>query len=251
MAVTPQELTESKLGETHRRDAWRREPLVIAVGLGLFVAYAAFRAFYNGHYQYEHVLSPFYSPLIIWKGMPPWLSPALFILWIPAGFRLTCYYFRKAYYRAYLNDPPACAVGEDRGHEYKGETGGLIFQNIHRFFLYFAILLIVFLVIDAAHAFRWDGGFGISVGTLVLTADVILVALYTFSCHSFRHLVGGNVNCFSCAKRGEMRFKMWRTVTVLNERHRLWAWASLFTVAFADFYVWMVSAGVIRDIRIL
>jgi hypothetical protein len=30
-----------------------------------------------------------------------------------------------------------------------------------------------------------------------------------------------------------------------------WAWASLFSVAFADFYVWMAAAGAITDIRLI
>ena len=39
------------------------------------------------------------------------LSPALLILIFPLGFRLTCYYYRRSYYRAFWWSPPSCAVG--------------------------------------------------------------------------------------------------------------------------------------------
>ncbi len=75
--------------------------------------------------------------------------PAFLILWAPGGFRLTCYYYRGAYYKAFWSDPPSCAVGEPR-KSYRGEaTFPLIMQNIHRYFLYFALVFIVFLAHDA------------------------------------------------------------------------------------------------------
>ena len=146
--------------------------------------------------------------------MPAWISPAFLILWAPGGFRVTCYYYRKAYYRAFFLDPPACAVGEPR-KSYRGETRLLLFQNLHRYFLYLALIFLVLLAIDVVHACLWptaDGGltFGISVGTLVLAANVTLLTLYTFSCHSLRHLVGGNVDCFSCVALGQARYKLWK-----------------------------------------
>ena len=36
------------------------------------------------------------------------------ILWIPGLFRVTCYYYRGAYYKSFWADPPACAVSEPR-----------------------------------------------------------------------------------------------------------------------------------------
>jgi hypothetical protein len=88
-----------------------------------------------------------------------------------------------------------------------------------------------------------------SVGTLVLAANVTLLSLYTFSCHSLRHLVGGNVDCFSCVAFGQTRYKLWSGASKLNKSHMQWAWASLFMVGFADFYVWMVASGRIADVR--
>ncbi len=162
------------LGRTERRDLWWLGPSLTAVCLGAFVVYATFRAFYNADYQVvradsAYLLSPFYSPLIVLPWLPAWISPAFLILWAPGGFRVTCYYYRKAYYRAYFLDPPACAVGEARGHSYRGETRLLLFQNLHRYFLYFALVFLVILAIDVVHACIWpaSGGgsaFGVSVG---------------------------------------------------------------------------------------
>jgi hypothetical protein len=256
---------EYGIGKTERRDAWWAGPLGTALVLGGFVAYSTFRAAHNADYhlgrgtdvlpQHAYLLSPFYSPLLVFPWLPAWLSPAFLILWAPGGFRLTCYYYRKAYYRAFFLDPPACAVGEPR-NDYRGETRLLLFQNAHRFFLYLALAFLVVLALDVIHACLWptDGGglkFGVSVGTLVLAANTMLLTLYTFSCHSLRHLVGGNVDCFSCVALGQARYKLWKTASVLNKNHMLWAWASLLMVGFADFYVWMAASGRITDVELL
>jgi hypothetical protein len=261
-AVTPREYG---LGKTQRHDSWWAGPLATALGLGGFVVYSTFRAIYNADYQVGHgtgvleqqayLLSPFYSPLLtnlIPRGFE-WISPAFLILWAPGGFRVTCYYYRKAYYRAFFLDPPACAVGEPR-NEYRGETRLLLFQNLHRYFMYLALIFLVLLAIDVVHACLWPSGggvtFGVSVGTLVLALNTTLLSCYTFSCHSLRHLIGGNVDCYSCVALGQARYKMWKGVSFLNEKHMLWAWTSLFGVGFADFYVWMVASGRITDVRI-
>jgi hypothetical protein len=183
--------------------------------------------------------------------MPAWLSPAMLILWMPGGFRFTCYYYRKAYYRAYFLDPPACSVGESRGHGYLGETRLFLFQNIHRYFLYLAILVIIFLMIDVVRSCAWPDGFGISLGTIILAVNVVLLSGYTFGCHSLRHLVGGKIDCFSCVPLGQARYKAWKGVSFLNENHMAWAWISLFMVGFSDFYVWMVAAGKWPYVRIV
>jgi hypothetical protein len=231
---------------TMRTDAWWVEPLLVVLVLGGFVVYATWAALQNAHYQYQNYLSPFYSPLFTPSWWP--LSPAFLVLWAPAGFRLTCYYYRKAYYRAFLWDPPACAVREPRS-DYHGEAQPpLILQNSHRYFLYASTLVLAFLWGDAVHGFIFDRRFGIGVGSLVLLANAALLSLYTFSCHSFRHLVGGNLDCFSTCP---VRSRAWRGVSQLNARHALWAWVSLWGVALADLYVRLVSMGVIRDVRFL
>jgi hypothetical protein len=266
MATDAATIREYGMGKTQRRDAWWAGPLVTGLVLGGFVVYTTFRIFQNAYYDYGHgsinnpaadhayLLSPMYSPLLVLPDwVPKWISPAMLILWMPGGFRLTCYYYRKAYYRAFFLDPVACAVGEPR-NEYQGETRLLLFQNLHRYFLYIAIVFIFILGYDAIHSFIWPSGdgytIGVSVGSLVLTAGATLLALYTFSCHSLRHLVGGNVDCFSCVRSGQARYKAWRGVSLLNEHHMFWAWTSLFGVTFADLYVWLVASGRVTDIRI-
>jgi hypothetical protein len=161
-------------------------------------------------------------------------------------------YYRKALYRAFLLDPPACAVGEPASRRYSGETKfPFILQNLHRYFLYLAILFLVFLWKDVVLAFNFDGHFGIGVGTLVLLLNVCLLSSYTLSCHSLRHLAGGKLDCFSCATFGKPRFTAWRGLTFLNERHMWFAWCSLISVGCADLYIRLVSCGAIHDLRIL
>jgi hypothetical protein len=235
---------------TLRRDAWWLEIIPVIVVLGGFGLYATLRAFEGKFYEWGPYLSPFYSPLIDehhqwWK-----LSPALLILGGPLGFRATCYYYRKAYYRAFFLDPPGCAVGEGR-RSYSGETKfPFILQNLHRYFLYLAILFLVFLWKDAVQAFFFDGKFGMGVGTLIMLVNICLLSTYTLSCHSLRHLAGGKLDCFSCATFGKSRYKTWRGITILNERHMLFAWLSLFSVGLTDLYIRLVSSGAIQDVRL-
>ncbi len=252
MAGSPTLFPESRLGSTLRRDAWWVEILPVIILLGGFGLYATLRAFEGAYYAWGPYLSPFYSPLIDpshhWW---PW-SPALLILGGPLGFRATCYYYRKAYYRAFFLDPPSCAVGEPSKRKYKGETKfPFILQNLHRYFFYIAVVFLAFLWYDAIVAYDWNGHFGIGVGTLIISVTIIIVTLYTFSCHSLRHLAGGKLDCFSCATFGMPRHSAWSGISFLNERHMLLAWTSLITVGFTDFYIRMVAAGVFHDLRIL
>ncbi|MGC1415302.1 MAG: hypothetical protein WA817_08475 [Candidatus Acidiferrum sp.] len=252
MAGSPTLLPESRLGATLRRDAWWVELVPVIILLGGFGIYATLRAFEGAYYAWGPYLSPFYSPLIDanhhWW---PW-SPALLILGGPLGFRATCYYYRKAYYRAFFLDPPSCAVGEPSKRKYKGETAfPFILQNVHRYFFYLAVVFLAFLWYDAIVAYDWNGHFGIGVGTLIMSVNIIMLTLYTFSCHSLRHLAGGKLDCFSCATFGMPRHSAWSAVTFLNERHMLLAWTSLITVGFTDFYIRMVAAGVFHDLRLL
>src|SRR5947209_14131738 len=188
MAGSPALLPESRLGSTLRRDAWWIEILPVVVVLGAFGVYATLRAFEGKFYEWGPYLSPFYSPLIdpqhhVWP-----FSPALLILAGPLGFRMTCYYYRKAYYRAFFLDPPSCAVGEPVGRKYRGETKfPFILQNLHRYFMYLAMLFLCFLWYDAVSAFWFNGRLFIGLGSLVLLSNVTLLTLYLFSCHSLRH----------------------------------------------------------------
>jgi len=242
----------ARFGGTLRQDAWWIEIVPTLVVFTGFIIYATWRAFENNYFWTAPYLSPFYSPLI--DPHHRWwpFSPALLILGGPAGFRFTCYYYRKAYYRAFVMHPPACAVSEGEHRGYIGEAKfPLILQNVHRYFFYLVTIILVFLWYDTVVAFRFDGKFGIGVGTLVMLLNVILLTTYSASCHSLRHLVGGRLDCFSCATFGPPRRSAWHVVTKLNEHHMFWAWVSLFSVALTDLYIRLVACGAIRDIRLL
>ena len=53
--------------------------------------------------------------------------------------------------------PPACAVGAARPGAYNGERKLLIFQNLHRFAMYFALLFLVFLWHDFIKSLSFEG----------------------------------------------------------------------------------------------
>jgi len=241
------------LGTTSRRDRWWIQPGIIAAGFGTFIAYSLFSALvweplFGVPYEVDGYLSPFFSPLIFEDALPTWFSPAILILWIPLGFRTTCYYYRKAYYRSYFADPPACAVGEPTIHRrYAMERAfPFILQNVHRYFLYLAFVPLFFLWLDALLTFV-NTGPRIGLGGLILLGNAALLSGYSLSCHSLRHLAGGRLDCFSCSAAARIRYRAWQRLTGMNEDHMLWAWVSLVSVAFADLYVRLLAAGVIVD----
>ena len=234
--------------ETSRRDFWWIGPFFTAIGLLSFVVYSTWAAFQNEHYQWESYLSPFYAPLLEYDWWPH--SPAFLILWAPAGFRLTCYYYRKAYYRSLFLTPSACAVG-GRTQNYRGEQFMLLFQNLHRYFLYLALVFCVILSYDAYLSFTFKDGLGIGVGSVIMTLNAVFLTAFTFGCNSLRHLVGGNVDCYSCVNFGHQRYQAWKFVNIFNMHHMMWAWISLFWVGFTDLYIRLVSMGIITDYRIL
>ena len=245
--------------KTLRQDNWWVAPLTTFVLFSAFVIYSSCRAFFGHDYYSAPYLSPFYSPCLTDScvegssdfGQPfSWwqLSPALIILIFPLGFRLTCYYYRKAYYRAFWLSPPACAVAEPHGN-YTGETRfPLIFQNIHRYFWYAAVLVSFVLTYDVVIAFRdGDGNWGhMGLGTLIMLVNIVLIWLYTLSCHSCRHIVGGRLRHFS---RHPVRYQLWTWVSKLNRDHAQYAWLSLFSVAFTDLYIYLLATGAFSDPR--
>jgi hypothetical protein len=246
-------------------------------GLGAFAVYATWAAYQADNYYAVSYLSPFYSPLLMvkagvaggsmvdhaWFGAwpewwPTWLpaSPAFLILAGPGAMRFTCYYYRKAYYRAFALTPPACAVQGIRPGKYKGETSLLIIQNFHRYAMYVAIGFVIVLYWDAFQAFFYKGPetggvsqFGVGVGTIVLLVNATLLGCYTFGCHSLRHLVGGQSDCFSCSVMARTRHKAWTFTSLLNRRHMAFAWLSLIWVGLSDVYVRLVASGVITDLN--
>ncbi|MDQ1486554.1 MAG: hypothetical protein QOJ62_2247 [Actinomycetota bacterium] len=250
--------------KTLRTDRWWIQPLVTFGVLSSFIVYATWAAFIDRDYFWEPYVSPFYSPCLATKcgtvpgssGVPhigifgQWFftSPAIIILIVPLGFRMTCYYYRKAYYRSFWLSPPACAVAEPH-RKYTGETRfPLIVQNFHRYFFYLGILLNIILTYDAVIAFRnHNGAWGhAGVGTLVLLLNAVFLWAYTASCHSCRSIVGGRLNHFS---KHPIRYWLWSQVTRFNRYHMQIAWVSLVWVAWSDVYVRLVASGTITDLR--
>lgn len=251
-----------------RRDAWWIAPALTSLGLVLFFGYLTVRAFHPVHVWYPPYVSPTVAPPLFtsvgvypgsvpvehaWLGAfpgwwPPFLppSPAFFIPAFAIAFRFTCYYYRGAYYKSFAMHPPSCAVGSP-ARPYRGETGRLLFLNLHRYTLYAALFLLACLWWEAGAAFFRDGRFGIGGGTVMMVVNASLLTGYTFGCHSWRHLVGGNLDCFSCNRAVDPRQRLWQWSTWLNVRHMLFAWCSLVWVALTDLYIYLVSAGVIRD----
>ncbi len=265
-------MDSNTLFNTQRTDRWWFEPLWTAIGFLCFVIYTTWAMLQGNYYWWSAgvegfggYLSPFYSPLIFinpiangaapmdhsWFGSwPEWwpnlipASPAILILAGPLSFRMTCYYYRKFYYRAYFMSPPGCSVKGIRNKKYKGETALLIFQNLHRFTLYIAIGIIFILSYDAILSFFQGGKFGVGVGSIILTINPILLIGYTFGCHAFRHLIGGQKDCFTCPNgKPTFRYRVWKRSSWLNGHHMMWAWISMIWVAFTDIYVRMVSSG--------
>ena len=127
--VTPVAIRGARGGPdvpTLRQDRWWVQPLVTVSILIGFVVYATWAAFANKDYYvgaaaHRDLLSPFYSPCLRPAACPAaipvsylswWdISPALLILIVPLGFRLTCYYYRRAYYRSIWLSPPELRGG--------------------------------------------------------------------------------------------------------------------------------------------
>ena len=69
-------------------------------------------------------------------------------------------------------------------------------------------------------------------------------------CNSWRHIIGGKLNCFSCSTAARARHSAWQKVSILNGHHQFWAWVSMFFVGFADVYVRLCAMGIWHDWRI-
>lgn len=249
---------------TLRTDRWWRPPVITFSLLSVWVVYALLRtasqrAYYVPGYHY---LSPFTSPCVTascpsgardfgtWFGhFPPFVPLAIVVLPFLLGFRLTCYYYRRAYYRAFWQSPPACGVAEPHAG-YTGETRlPLIAQNLHRYFFYVAVLISLVNTWDVLRAFTGpDGSFGFGLGSLVMLANAALLWAYTLSCHSCRHIVGGRLRNFSAHP---LRYRAWGLVSKLNARHMQLAWTTLASLMVTDGYIALVSSGTLKDLRLV
>ncbi|MEI7779234.1 MAG: hypothetical protein WCJ42_07380 [Actinomycetes bacterium] len=244
---------------TLRKDRWWIQPLVTFFFLMSFIVFATWRAFAGKYYYHSPYISPFYSPCLSVKCVPgssdftpigAWwtLSPSLLILIFPLGFRMTCYYYRKAYFRSFWLSPPACGVAEPH-KKYTGERQfPLILNNAHRWFFLAGLGLNVILTWDAILGFRnAQGQWGhMGFGTLVLIFNASMLWMYSLSCHTCRHALAGRLNHFS---KHPVRYKAWTLVSKWNHHHMKFAWISLGGVAFADFYVYLLASGHLTDLK--
>ena len=252
-------LPRRPLGATSRRDRWWLTPLLTVTALTTFGIYSIVVAASNTDYEITRdgarLLSPFYSPdLRSLIGLHISFTYAFFVIWAPLGLRASCYYYRKAYYRSYFLAPPACAVAgrPKAAGRYTGESRlPFILNNVHRVFFYFAVIVIGFLSYDAIRSLFYSTStgtrFGISLGTVIMFANVVLLSAFTFGCNSFRHLIGGRLDCFTCTAGARTRHKAWQKVSVLNGRHQLYAWVSMGSVWLTDLYIRLSSAGAFTD----
>jgi len=241
---------------TLRKDAWWASPLAYASFLTITIVYSTIAGILKTGYFHAPYISPLFSPCLAanceestFRLIGEWwfLSPALLVMGLPIGFRLTCYYYRKAYYRALFFQPAACAVQEP-WPRYSGETKGpFLLQNLHRYFFYLMIGNMVFLTWDTVKAFHFSDGWHVNVGSLVFVVMITTMSLYMLSCHSCRHIVGGRKDLFS---RSPTQYRFWKFVSKLNENHGNFALASLFWIPVTDLFVRLLAHGVIHDFRL-
>lgn len=240
-----------------RRDRWWVAPAATVAVLSAFGIYTIIVALLNNDYLYgkggARYLSPLYSPdLHTMFGVHIGFTYAFFVIWAPLGLRSSCYYYRKSYYRSFFLAPPSCAVAGMSRKKYSGETKfPFVLNNVHRVFFYLASIVIGFLTYDVVESFifRTSTGnhFGIGLGSIIMLVNVVFLSAFTFGCNSFRHLIGGKLDCFSCSTSAKNRHWLWGKVSILNGRHQLWAWVSLASVWITDLYIRLATAGVFTD----
>jgi hypothetical protein len=249
---------------TLRTDRWWLSPLLYVIGFTAWLLYGIIRAALQSDYWVPayHYLTPFASPCLSSScapgssvfGTPLPDFPALIpfaVLTLPflLAFRLTCYYYRKAYYRAFWLSPPACAVAVPHATYTGVRRFPLVVQNAHRYFFYAAVVISLINTWDAIDAFHGkDGGFGIGLGTLIMVANVLLLWAYTASCHSCRSIMGGRLNHFS---RHPVRYWLWMQISTLNKWHMNLALVTLVSLVVTDAYIGLVAAGHLSDLRIV
>jgi len=206
-------------------------------------------------------MSPIFSPNVLeWNlfglnewNHPEWVNAAILVLWIPFGFRGTCYYMRRVYYRTFFASPVACWVDEpdiNKKIGYGGEKRLFIFNNLHRYFLYAAMIILVIKWWDVTHTMHFDSathhGYGVSLGTFVMGIEAFLLTMYVTSCHALRHLAGGMLDRWTTGI-GRIRGQLFGKISVLNRSHGFWFWTSLTFVFLGDLWVLAVAEGHLSD----
>ena len=254
------------LGRTNRIDNWWSQPLAMGIALTAALIYTFWRLFlYDADISYalegSTVMSPIFSPNVLeWElfglnewNHPEWVNAAVLVLWIPFGFRGTCYYMRRVYYRTFFASPTACWVDEpdiNKAIGYKGEKRLFIFNNLHRYFLYAAMVILLIKWWDVTHTMHFDSdavhGYGVSIGTFVMAIEAFLLTMYVTSCHALRHLAGGMLDRWTTGI-SRVRGKLFGKISALNRSHGFWFWTSLAFVFLGDLWVLAVAEGHLSD----
>jgi hypothetical protein len=230
---------------TNRKDRWFLSPFLVLIGGGVAFSYLAWSALSRAYSTWGPYAAPAYAEPFFGER---WRTVQIALLMIvPIGFRLTCYFGRKAFYNAALIDPPACAVGEPYRKSYTGDTKfPFIMQNLHRYFFYLACVVLLFHWADFLQLIipREWGEWYLGVGMLLYAFDTFALTLYVGGCHSLRHFVGGGMRC-ACASL--LRYAAWKRVSFLTRYHGLLFWASLFSLVVTDVYIRLLAMGVIPE----
>ena len=212
---------------------WRLWSFVAVLGVGFYALVAFPVAAFSGY------IDPFYSPTIL-------------IVPLPGAFRLTCYAYRKDYHRHIFDHPLACDNPErdDKPtRKYTGEKNAVfLFENLHRYFFYAGVLILPFFYYDFYKSLVYADS--LRLGSLILLANALTLTAWTLSCHAFRHLVGGRIDCYSCSARTKASNSIWRVQSWWNAHHEALAWISLLTIIFVDLYLRGLSAGLNIDFTI-
>ncbi len=187
-------------------------------------------------------------PVPVFDGLvDPFYSPTVLVLPFIALFRLSCYAYRKDYYRHVFDHPQNClnpGRQDSPKRKYSGETGFFVLNNLHRYFFYIGFALLPFFYYDFAYSMFYTSGYFIfSLGSIIILVNALLLTLWTISCHAFRHLIGGYTDCYSCYAHGGARKKLYNGQSRLNVFHEQFAFISLLFVVAVDLYIRALIAG--------
>ena len=201
-----QPLPRRSFGETMRADVWWTQPLLVFLGLSIFIVYSTWAAF-QGHELFFWQL-----PLAILLAGNFWRFAAQ-LVWAEADLVAGLANFFSGATRslgagrisAHLLLLPRrllqSLLGRSAGMHRRRAAQNLSGANVR--FRSSCKTFIATFSISRCCSFssrlrclesdvvpiRTD--FGIGVGTIVLAINVVLLGGYTFGCHSLRHLVGG------------------------------------------------------------
>ncbi|MCL5437654.1 MAG: hypothetical protein M1148_00445 [Candidatus Thermoplasmatota archaeon] len=194
----------------------------------------------------------FLNPVSPYLGYTdPFYSPTVLVIPVVALFRITCYAYRKDYYRHVFKHPLACKAdirGEKENRPYSGERSFFALNNFHRYFLYVGVALLPFFYYDFYISLvYYSGYFTLRLGSIILLANALLLTLWTVSCHAFRHLTGGHIECYSCKVAPNFRKKFYLGQSFLNAFHEDFAFISLAFVIAVDIYIRALIVGLPID----